>query len=91
MTEFYFEHEVAGFQCVIHVTNFQPAMPARTWGTPESWAPAEPGTVEFEVLDEDEGKAPWLENQMTESDIECIEEEAARQAKLVEREQRLPL
>lgn len=59
---------IANIPCQIEVTNYSPAIRARTWGPPEHCYPSEPEEIEIEVLDRRGRPAPWLQRKMSDED-----------------------
>ncbi len=65
---------ISGIPARIEVTSFTPWRPARLYGHPDSWAPAE-GEIEFQVMDSRGRPAPWLEKKLTPAERRRIEGE----------------
>ena len=65
---------ISGIPARIEVTSFTPWRPARLYGHPDSWAPAE-GEIEWSVLDRHGRPAPWLEKKLTPAERRRIEGE----------------
>lgn len=70
-----FDTHICGVPCVINVISYQPCVPAYISGPPESCYPEEGGESEWEVLDRSGRYASWLENKLTDADIDRIEQE----------------
>lgn len=70
-----FDTHICGIPCVINVISYQPCVPAYISGPPERCYPAEGGEAQWEVLDRSGRYARWLENKLTNADIERIESE----------------
>lgn len=70
-----FDSRIAGIPCQIDVTYAYAGRPARIYGDPSDCYPAESDEFEFEVYDRKGYRAKWLENKLTESDIERIAKE----------------
>lgn len=69
---------ISGIPARIEVTSYIPWRPARLYGHPDSWAPAE-GEVEFQVCDSRGRPAPWLEKKLTPAERRRIEGELISQ------------
>ena len=69
---------ISGIPARIGVTSYIPWRPARLYGHPDSWAPAE-GEVEFQVCDSRGRPAPWLEKKLTPAERRRIEGELISQ------------
>lgn len=63
---------ISGIPARIEVTSYIPWRPARLYGHPDSWAPAE-GEIEWEVLDRRGRPAPWLAKKLDQQDRHRIE------------------
>jgi hypothetical protein len=72
MTEI--ETRVCGIPCIVRVTYWEPYVPAKLYGHPDSWYPEEGGYGEWEILDRNSRPAPWLEVKMTRKDIAEIDQ-----------------
>lgn len=69
---------ISGIPARIEVTSFTPWRPARLYGHPDSWAPAE-GEIEWEVLDRRGRPAPWLARKLSPADRRDIEKDLIAQ------------
>ena len=69
---------VAGIPARIEVTGYIPWRPARLYGHPDSWAPAD-GEIEWTVLDSRGRPAPWLEKKLSPAERRRIEGELIAQ------------
>lgn len=65
---------IAGIPARIEVTSFTPWRPARLYGHPDSWAPAE-GEIVWTVCDSKGRPAPWLAKKLTPTERRRIEGE----------------
>lgn len=70
-----FTTKVSGIPCICEVTHFIRARPGRYSGPPEDCYPDEPSEFEFNILDTKGRRAEWLENKLTQDDIERLEDE----------------
>ena len=59
-----FETTCSGIPCIVRVTYWEPYRPAFISGPPEDCYPAEGGCGDWEVLDRNGRKAPWLEKKL---------------------------
>ena len=69
---------ISGIPARIEVLSFIPWRPARLYGHPDSWAPAE-GEIEWVVCDSKGRPAPWLEKKLTPAERRRIEGELISQ------------
>ncbi|MBP8284819.1 MAG: hypothetical protein KAX46_13060 [Chromatiaceae bacterium] len=69
---------ISGIPARIEVTSYIPWRPARLYGHPDSWAPAE-GEIEWEVLDRRGRPAPWLARKLSPADRRDIEKDLIAQ------------
>ena len=67
------ETTIQGIPCVIQPTHVEPFVPECRKGHPDSWTPAEGGYAEYEVMDRNGRKAPWLEAKMDDEDDKRIQ------------------
>lgn len=65
---------ISGIPARIEVLSFIHWRPARLYGHPDSWAPAE-GEIEWTVCDSKGRPAPWLEKKLTPAERRRIEGE----------------
>lgn len=65
---------IAGIPARIEVTSYISWRPARLYGHPDSWAPAE-GEIEWKVCDSKGRPAPWLEKKLTPAERRRIDGE----------------
>lgn len=65
---------ISGIPARIEVLSFIPWRPARLYGHPDSWAPAE-GEIEWVVCDSKGRRAHWLEKKLTPAERRRIEGE----------------
>ncbi len=65
---------ISGIPARIEVTSYIPWRPARLYGHPDSWAPAE-GEIEWVVCDSKGRRAEWLEKKLTPAERRRIEGE----------------
>lgn len=63
---------VAGIPARIEILSYIPWRPAKLYGHPDSWAPAE-GEIEWTVCDSKGRPAPWLERKLSPADRRRIE------------------
>ena len=66
---------VCGIPCQAVITSYYPGSPARLWGHPDSWEPADYAEVEFQVCDRRGRPASWLEKKMSPVERRRIESE----------------
>lgn len=66
--------EIGETECTIRLYNWEPYKPAYISGAPENCYPAEGGYGDWEVFVDGE-RAKWLEEQLTDKDIELVEEQ----------------
>jgi hypothetical protein len=69
---------ISGIPARIEVLSFIPWRPARLYGHPDSWAPAE-GEIEWVVCDSKGRRAEWLEKKLTPAERRRIEGELIAQ------------
>jgi hypothetical protein len=69
---------ISGIPARIEVLSFIPWRPARLYGHPDSWAPAE-GEIEWVVCDSKGRRAEWLEKKLTHAERRRIEGELISQ------------
>ena len=67
-----FEFRVQGIPCRIEVTYFDPGVPTRRNGHPDTWQESEPPYMEYDILDSRGRPAPWLEVKATDVDHDRI-------------------
>lgn len=75
---------VAGIPCCARLTCFEPGQQGMLLGAPGARIPHEDPLVEFEILDRNEGPAPWLQRKVGWEDYqriaaELLEAQAANQ------------
>lgn len=70
-----FETAVAGIPCRIGITAWEPHRPGRFSAAPEYCYPDDGGYGEWEVLDRNGRRAPWLERKLTANETDHIEEQ----------------
>lgn len=69
------ETHIQGIPCKIKVTYYYAGRPMHWGNTMADAEPEEHEEIEFEVYDRKGYKANWLENKLTETDVERIHEE----------------
>ena len=69
---------ISGIPARVEVTSYIPWRPARLYGHPDSWAPAE-GEIEWVVCDSKGRRAEWLEKKLTPAERRRIEGELIAQ------------
>jgi hypothetical protein len=68
-----FETTVLGIPCIIEVTDWEPYIPPRLHGHPDSWCPGEGGYGDYVILTRRGKPAKLIERKMTLSDIDKLE------------------
>jgi hypothetical protein len=63
---------IDGHPCIVRVLDWEPYVPAKISGPPESCYPEEGGFGDYEILDPKGQPAPWLEALLTEEDNDRI-------------------
>lgn len=79
------EVRILGIPAIARVTYFQPRVPARRHGHPDTWEPAIEEELEFELLDRRGRPAPWLERKLTPPLRSLLREHILREIKRLER------
>ena len=67
-----FRSQIDGVPCLIGLTEYVAAIPARLYGPPERCEEGWPAEISFDVLKLNERMYPWLADQMTNEDYERI-------------------
>lgn len=80
------ETRVAGIPCQVRVTYYQPYDPGVWWGHPDQRTPEEGPDLEVELYDRKGYRARWLEQKLTDRDIERLRQELEELRRESERE-----
>jgi hypothetical protein len=70
-----FDTRIVGIPCQIEVTFYEPFCSGKR-GHIDNWSEDEPEYLEFDVLDRNGRKAPWLERKMSADDYQRVQKEA---------------
>jgi hypothetical protein len=68
-----FETQVLGIPCIIEVTSWEPYLPPKWGGHPDTWAPEEGGYGDYVILTRKGKPAKLIERKMNDKDRKGLE------------------